>query len=259
MSYQNPNNQKYDEGVNLSRVQPAAEQSRANRRGRVNASAAFQSLEAFKTARTNIDFSIIKEGCKIFTVTSSLVAEGKTTFASNIARAFAQIKENRVLLLDCDMRKPMVHREFNLPNVPGLSNYLLQPENLEEMMHWLPEDNLYVLTSGVTVPTASEMLSSERFSRLLDDLSQSFDYVILDTPPVLVVTDALAAIPQTDGVIVVTAHNQTTVPQLKDTLTAIKNVNGKVLGTVLNGVPAKSISYGQYGDYGSYGDTDKGA
>ena len=153
----------------------------------------------------------------------------------------------------------MVHREFNLPNVPGLSNYLLQPENLEEMMHWLPEDNLYVLTSGVTVPTASEMLSSERFSRLLDDLSQSFDYVILDTPPVLVVTDALAAIPQTDGVIVVTAHNQTTVPQLKDTLTAIKNVNGKVLGTVLNGVPAKSISYGQYGDYGSYGDTDKGA
>lgn len=259
MSYQKPEHEGYssvyDEGVNLSKVQPTrVDEARTGRKGRVNARGSFQSTEAFKTARTNIDYSIIKEGCKIFTVTSSLMAEGKTTFSSNIAKAFAQIKENRVLLIDCDMRKPRVHAEFDLRNVPGLSNYLLQPTDLEKMLHWLPEDNLYILTSGVAVPTASELLSSDRFVQLLEDLSQVFDYIILDTPPVLVVSDALAVIPQTDGAVFVVNHNESTVPQLRDSFTAIENVNGKVLGTIMNKVPLKSTTYGKYGNYGNYGD-----
>lgn len=254
--YQNPERsfepQSYDsyssDRIDFNRIQPAQQHaSQAPRRGLQQS---FQAQEAYKTARTNIDFAVIKSGCKIITITSALMGEGKTEFSSNLARAYAQIGENRVLLIDADMRKPMVHREFNIPNVPGLSNYLLQPDDLESMLSWLPNENLYILPSGITVPTASELLSSSRFSDLLDQLAEAFDYVIIDTPPVLVVSDALSTIPQTDGAVVVVRHNQTTMPQLRDTVDMIRNVNGKVLGVNLNAVPAKQSAYGYYADYG---------
>ena len=212
----------------------------------------FQAQEAFKMARTNIDFSIIKEGCKTITITSCFAQEGKTTFSTNLSRYFAQIEGNRVLLIDCDMRKPKVHRAMGVPSVPGLSNYLAHDLDIEEVLHWVPEYGLFVMSAGIIVPSAAELIASDRFRKMLKILEGSFDYIILDTPPVLVVTDALSAIPNTDGAVVVANYKKTLIPQLDDTLQAIKNIKGKILGVILNQVPAEGKSYG--GRYSYYYD-----
>lgn len=218
----------------------------------------FQAQEAFKMARTNIDFSIVKTGCKIITITSCFAQEGKTTFSTNLARYFAQISGKKVLLIDGDMRKPKVHRAMGVPSIPGLSNYLAHDLRLEEVLHWVPQLNLYVMSAGIIVPSAAELIASDRFQKMLNILSKNFDYIILDTPPVLVVSDALAAISSTDGVVVVVNYKKTLVPQLNDTLQSIKNVNGKILGVILNQVPPEGKSYGgRYSySYSEYDDSD---
>lgn len=204
----------------------------------------FQVSESFKLARTNIDFAVVKDGCKIITISSCFAQEGKTTFSTNIAKSFAQIEGNRVLLIDCDMRKPKVHRAFSISVMPGLSDHLVKSLPINDVLHWQSSSNLFVMSAGTIVPSAAELISSDRFQQVLGELSQYFDYIFLDTPPVLVVADALSAIPLSDGVVIVVNYKKTLIPQLGEALDAIQTVNGKVLGVILNQVPLEDKSYG---------------
>lgn len=209
----------------------------------------FQIKEAYKTARTNLVFSVIKEGCKKIVVTSSLKSEGKTTTAVNLAIALAQQVDTKVLIIDCDLRKPKVDRFFNLSAAPGLTNVLGKIHTVDEAVHHTKMENLDILCAGVIPPNPSELLSSESMKQLLASFSDEYDYIILDTPPVNVVVDALPLITESDGVLIVVREGTSTYPELHKTVEAIKRVDAKILGLIINGVDTKNGKGGYFYRY----------
>lgn len=212
-------------------------------------------LEFFNNARVNIDYSIIKaEGGKIITITSALSGEGKTSCACNLARAFAQVEDSKVLIIDCDMHKPKVHRFFKINNTPGLSDYLAKKNTLPECIAKDSEYNVFVLSSGTTVPNPTVYLGSKSFKAMLKYLQTQFDFIIIDTPPVLVFADACSFANETDGVVLVTRANQSNIPELKAAQETLLKVKAQVLGVLLNDVVYKKSQYGKY--YAKYDDRD---
>ncbi len=215
----------------------------------------FRVVESYKTLRANIMFSIIHSGCKCFVISSSLPGEGKSTISVNTAIALSQT-EARVLLIDTDLRRPKVNRFLDLPGTPGLSNYLIGMNSLEEVLHKTNYPNLTVLCSGSRVPNPSELLASDNMEALLNLLKTQFDYIILDSAPLNVVSDTYPLIKKTDGVLLVVYQNRSDYKELDKTLKSIEVVGGKVLGLVLNAAkPKRKRSYysdGRYG-YGGYG------
>lgn len=205
-----------------------------------NAALNFQIKEAYKTARTNLVFSVIKDGCKKIVITSSYNSEGKTTTAVNLAIALAQQVDVKVLLIDCDLRKPKVDRFFSLSAAPGLTNVLGRIVKLDETIHTTKVENLDVLCSGVIPPNPSELLASEAMKELVAGLEPQYDYIIFDTPPINVVVDALPLITDSDGVVIVVREGKSTYPDLKKTMAALKRVDAKVLGMIMNGVEIKT-------------------
>ena len=190
----------------------------------------FQIKEASKTARTNLVFSVIKDGCKKIVITSSYNSEGKTTSAVNLAIALAQQMDIRVLLVDCDLRKPKVDRFFSLPAAPGLTNVLGRINELDEVIHKTKVENLEILCSGVIPPNPSELLASEAMKELITKLESNYDYIIFDTP---LITDS-------DGVVLVIREGKSTYPDLNKTLTTLKRIDAKILGLIMNGVEMKT-------------------
>ena len=212
-------------------------------------------LEFFNNARVNIDYSIIKsEGGKVITITSALPGEGKTSCACNLARAFAQVEESKVLIIDCDLHKPKVHQFFKIKNVPGLSDYLAKKKTLPECIAKDSVYNVFVLSSGTLVPNPTVYLGSKNFKTLLKYLQTQFDFIIIDTPPVLVLADACAFAGETDGVVLVTRANVSKLPDLKAAQETLLKVKAQVLGVLLNDVVYKKSHYGKY--YGAYIDKD---
>lgn len=200
----------------------------------------FQIKEAYKTARTNLVFSVIKDGCKKIVITSSYNSEGKTTSAVNLAIALAQQMDIRVLLVDCDLRKPKVDRFFSLPAAPGLTNVLGRINELDEVIHKTKVENLEILCSGVIPPNPSELLASEAMKELITKLESNYDYIIFDTPPINVVVDAQPLITDSDGVVLVIREGKSTYPDLNKTLTTLKRIDAKILGLIMNGVEMKT-------------------
>lgn len=205
----------------------------------------FRVTESYKSIRTNLCFSLIKSGCKTVVISSSLPGEGKSTVAVNIAISLAQM-DVRVLLIDCDIRKPKVHRFLSLPSVPGLSNTLSSMNDLGEALHETKYANLDVICSGTTVPNPAELLASEQMNTLLQNLQQKYDYIILDTPPLNVVSDAIPLIKQSDGVVLVVRENRSTSTELKQTVESLQIVDGKIIGLILNDVDTKRKRYSSY-------------
>lgn len=204
--------------------------------------------EAYKTLRTNVTFSLTGEGmCKVVVVTSSLQSEGKSFTAANLAISYAQA-DNRVLLVDCDLRKPKLSRLLRLSAKVGLSNLLMHPERLNEAVLSTQVKNLSVILSGDIPPNPSELLGSVRMQRLLEELKKQFDYIILDTPPVNMVTDAAVLAPQSDGVLFVVRANQSERGAVIHAVEQLGYTQTKILGFVLNGVDMEKSSYG-YGKY----------
>lgn len=197
--------------------------------------AEFFTVEAYKIARTNIALSVIKTGCKKIAFTSSVAGEGKTTTSCNIAAAFSKHINCRTLLIDCDLRKPTVAKFFNIKNTPGLTNYLGGMNSLEDIIQVVPNTNLSVICSGIVPPNPSELLSSVEFKNLIDKLSEQYDYIIFDTPPINVVIDAIPVIEKTDGVVVVTYEEHSNYVELDKSIETLNRCNAKVLGFVLNG------------------------
>jgi protein-tyrosine kinase len=189
--------------------------------------------EQYRTIRTNIQFSFIDETMRSLMITSSSPSEGKSTTAANLAIVFAQ-QGKKVLLIDADLRKPTVHYTFRLNNYTGLTSVLTRSSSLLSACQETNVENLYVLTSGPIPPNPAELLSSKMMDNCLQELYETFDLIIFDTPPVLAVTDAQILANKCDGTILVVASGKTEIDaavKAKELLTA---ANAKLLGVVLN-------------------------
>ena len=216
----------------------------------LNRNSEFVVVEAYKSIRTNIMYSMPKtEGGKTVVVTSASAGEGKTTTCINLALTFAQINA-RVLLIDCDLRKPKVHRYLKLDKKDGLSNVLCGFVELDKALKVNVRENLDVLTAGDTPPNPAELLQTKEFDRVMTVLKKVYDYIIIDTPPINVVTDATNAIKHSDGVALLIKKNYTTYDMVGAAMEKLEKVDANVIGTILidskegNGNSYKHYKYG---------------
>ena len=216
----------------------------------------FQIKESYKKARTNIAYSIVKKGCKMVSVTSSSKSEGKTITAVNIAIALAQQVDTRVLIIDCDLRRPRIQSVLEIPVDKGITNYLNFECEASDIVYTSKLDNLDAICCGTIPPNPSELLSSDNMKELIKELSKQYDYIIFDTPPIGVVIDALPIIKQTDGVVIV-RDNVTDIRDYKKTIDILKRSEANIIGVIFNDVePVSKRKYGggyKYGYYGEYG------
>nr|WP_204956053.1 CpsD/CapB family tyrosine-protein kinase [Metabacillus crassostreae] len=204
--------------------------------------------EQFRTIRTNIQFSSIDKELQTIIVTSSGPGEGKSTTTANLAVVFAQ-QGKRVLLMDADMRKPTVHYTFRIENHKGLSNVLTRQATLGEAVNVTSQDNLWVLSSGPIPPNPSELLGSKGMIALLEQAKDEYDIVILDTPPVLAVTDAQILSNVADGVVLVVSSGKTEVDSAKKAKELLESAKAKIMGVVLNNKKVQdSQHYYYYGE-----------
>ena len=203
--------------------------------------------ESYRTLRTNIQYSSFDEEYKIIVVTSSEPGEGKSTTAGNLALSMAQ-DDKKVMLIDCDLRKPSLHKKFKISNLVGLSDVMIGKTDLVKAVH-KHNKNLVLLTSGKIPPNPSEMLSSKTMGNLLETLKENFDYIILDTPPVQAVTDAQILSTKADGTILVVRAERTRRESVQNAVNLLKKVNANIIGTVLNGLDeGRNKYYYYYGD-----------
>lgn len=191
----------------------------------------FAIVESYKSARTNIMFSLSGDDDKVFAVTSYSKGEGKSTVSSNLAISFAKM-EKRVLLLDCDLRRPNLHNIFKLENKTGLSNVIGKMGSFEETVHRDVLPNLDILTSGTIPPNPSELIGSNRFTQLVQRAKADYDYIIIDTPPIGVVADALLLKDLVAGYTVVVRERSTTHGDIQNLLEGIKMADCKLLGFI---------------------------
>ncbi|MEJ5197537.1 MAG: polysaccharide biosynthesis tyrosine autokinase, partial [Anaerolineae bacterium] len=187
--------------------------------------------EAYRTLRTNIQFSSVDKPVRTLVVTSSGPSEGKSTTAANLAIVMAQTGQ-KVVLVDADLRRPVLHKTFGVPNNVGITTALLAGDevDLESYLQPTEIDNLMIITSGPIPPNPSELLGSQRMKHIVDRLAQSADIVIFDTPPVLVVTDAAVLSRQTDGVLLIADAGGTREPALAHAVEELRKTGANILG-----------------------------
>lgn len=200
--------------------------------------------ESFRTLRTNIQFSAIDKELKTLVVTSTNPTEGKTSIALNLAKSFAQNGE-KVLLIDCDMRNPSVTKHIDVNQPKGLTNILVNKEDPHSVM--IQHEGFDVIFAGPIPPNPAELIGSKSMETMLEHLKQQYDYVLLDTPPAGLLTDAAILSTAADGTIIVVAEGETEKSDLARTMETIKNVRGNIIGVVMNKVKSvKSSNYGKY-------------
>ena len=202
------------------------------------------SAEAYRSLRTNIQYSYFDTKYRTIVITSSEPGEGKSVTSGNLALALAQ-GDNKVLFVDCDMRKPSLHKRFKISNVHGLSDLLLHKQDMESTA-FSYNKNLTVITSGKVPPNPSEMLGSKVMSTFLEEMKKHFDYIILDTPPLQAVTDAQILSTKADGLLLVVRAGVTKKDSVMNSVNIIKKVNWNIIGTVLNGVDNSRNKYYYY-------------
>ena len=206
--------------------------------------------ESYRTLRTNIQYSSFDKEIKTIVITSADPSEGKSTVAGNLALSFAQ-NEKRVILVDCDLRKPSVHKNFKLSNLSGLSEVLIGKEKLDGAIENYNK-NLDILTSGKVPPNPSEMLGSKAMSELLEVLKNRYDVIILDSTPLQAVTDAQILSTKVDGTILVVRAEKTKVDATVEAKNLLDKVGANIIGTVLHAVPNNRSKYYYY-----YGNEEK--
>jgi len=201
--------------------------------------------EQYRTLRTNIQFSGVDKDIKSILVTSSEPEAGKSSTAANLAVVYAQ-QGLKTLLVDGDMRKPTVHFTFRLDNLKGLSNAIVDSQTFEGLAQKSDIDHLYVITSGPVPPNPSELLASDKFKKGLEIATEQYEVIIVDSPPILTVTDAQILANQLDGVVIVARSGKTETDELKESVNLIEKVQGNILGTVLNDVDKTNKDYYYY-------------
>ncbi len=206
--------------------------------------------EAFRTLRTRLQFSKLEpEPIKTILVTSSMPREGKTIISANLAASFSL--SFKVLLLDCDFRKPRLHNVFNMKRYPGLCDYLFGTVALEDAMRKTNFENLTLMPCG-TVPTnPAELIASKHMQSFLNSIKPKFDYIIVDSPPLATVTDAELLSSYVDGTVVVSLANKTRMDLLINTIDTLNKINDSFIGVVLNNFDFQA-TYGSYYKYYYY-------
>lgn len=204
--------------------------------------------EAYRSIRTNLQFSGVDKKVQIIEITSALPNEGKSTVAANLAIVMA-LAGKKVLLMDCDFRNPTQHKLFGIHN-KGLSNCIVSEGDFHTIIQNVEQENLDILTSGPVAPNPSEILMSNKMQALLDAARTEYDYILLDTPPVLAVTDAAALSTKADGVVLVVSSGEEKPEVLQSAKNALKQAGANLLGGILNKVKVGGGKYG-YG-YGGH-------
>jgi capsular exopolysaccharide synthesis family protein len=207
--------------------------------------------ESYRSLRTNVAYASVDKKIKSLLVSSSQPGEGKSTTTANLAIAFAQLRR-KTLLIDADLRKPVQHNVFNHPRGPGLSEYLFgEIESVNSIIHETKIENLFILTAGALPPNPSELLGSERMNQLIDQLEKEWDMVLLDSPPIVAVTDASMISQEIDAVALVVKAGHTERSAVDRALDMMQNVKAPLIGAILNGASQESLG-GKYAYYYSY-------
>lgn len=200
--------------------------------------------ESFRTLRTNVQYIKKKDNIKVIQITSSVQYEGKSTVAANFAVALAQ-SGKRVLLMDCDLRRPTVHDTLNLNNFKGLVNVIINETTLQHSINTTMVNNLYALVSGPIPPNPSELLDGKRIKEIIEISKNVFDYIIIDAPPVVPVSDALILSKIVDGTILTLALG-TEKEHYNKMIKSLEQVDSNILGTVINKVVVTAKDYSRY-------------
>jgi capsular exopolysaccharide synthesis family protein len=206
--------------------------------------------EAYRSFRTNIQFSDIDNPKRVILMTSSATKEGKSTTCVNLAITLAQMG-SKVLLIDSDLRRPNLHNFFQMDRTYGLTNVLIGSLTVDDVIKKTEVENLDLITAGDIPPNPSEMVASERMKAFLKEARARYDYVLLDSPPVIAVTDAAILTTRVDATILVVSSGLTGKGEVKRAISLIKNVQSNILGVVLNALDIKKI-YGSYYYYFHY-------
>lgn len=191
--------------------------------------------EAYRSIRTNLQFSDIDHNLKLIVFTSAGPGEGKSTTVENLAIVMGQ-DNKKTLLIDCDLRKPVVHRRFGLPN-KGLTNCLAGNLDLHQVIQQSEFPNVDVVTAGPIPPNPAELLSSSRMMTLLNEVRDDYDYIFLDMPPVLIVTDAAIMANKADGVVMIVSSGEVSPEEAKDAKALLVQAKANILGVILNKIP----------------------
>ncbi len=211
---------------------------------------AFTGAEQYKLLRTNLSFTLPEDvKCPIIGVTSSMRGEGKSTTAINLAYALAEAGK-KVVLIDGDLRLPSVAKKMGLSSTPGVTDLLLRKESVHiDVFKSSILDDWYIIPSGELPPNPSELLGSKKMRRLLETLKENFEYVIIDLPPINIVSDALVISKLITGMILVVREDYTGKKELDACVRQLKLSNVNVLGCVLNGTKSDHSGYGKYKKY----------
>ncbi len=204
----------------------------------------FAVAESYKTIRTNLLFLLSQNtGCKIITLSSPKSGDGKTTNAINLSIAFSQLGK-RVLLIDCDLRRPTVTKKLRINDTDGVSGILAGFSSVAES---IVSVNTYfdVLPAGITPPNPSELLASPALEKLIDGLKMVYDFIVVDTPPMGIVSDALVIAPKTDGLLIVIKEKSTVHSDFEKLLDTIKLTGVRTLGAILNATSVEE-TYSHY-------------
>lgn len=216
------------------------------RRQILNKNSSFAVQEAYKTLRTNVRFFLRGEGCKRICITSGAAGEGKSITLLNLAISIAEGGQ-KVLLIDADLRRPALARLMVEKATPGLSNILAGLVDVQEATRKEMYPNLDIIFSGDVPPNPSELLGSERMGQLIDDMAKEYDYILVDTPPVNVVSDACVVANLLDGVLMLVRQGRSRKDAVKRAVANLRLTGAKPLGFVLNGVVLEDKkSYGYY-------------
>jgi len=202
--------------------------------------------EAYRTLRTNLGYTSVDRRLSTIMVTSAEPGEGKSTITSNLGVVMAQ-NGKRVIALDCDLRHPCLHTNFGLNNRQGMSTLLSQnAEATTDICNPTKEKGLYVITTGPIPPNPAELMGSQKLQSILKWMKETTDIILVDTPPVLAVSDAVILAPSLDGVVLVVRPGKTRHGALKQSIEQLQLVNARILGVVLNDVVTRGKAYGYY-------------
>lgn len=211
--------------------------------------------EAFRKLRTNLQFLSVDDPPRLIVVTSSVPNEGKTTTSINLALALAEADHN-VVLVDGDMRRPSLAKRLALVEVAGFSTVLSGAAQLEDVLQTTSFPRLTVLTAGAVPPNPSELLASMAAKKTLNEMRSRYDYVVVDSPPLLAVTDAAILAAESDGALVLIKAGETKRDQLRHGVGTLRDVGARLLGTILTMVPTRGSGAYGYGNYSyDYGET----
>ena len=236
-------------GSSRSKYGKYAPNSQQSKRAIMGPNISFAASEAYKLLRTKLQFSFTDDrNCHVIGLSSALSGEGKSLTAVNLAFALSEL-DKKVVLVDCDMRRPTLAEKLTLLKQPGLSNYLTRQSSLEELVQVCEmkgsANTFDVIAAGQNPPNPVELLSSARMKKALATLRETYDYVILDLPPVGEVTDALAITNETDGMLLVVRQNYCDRNMLADTVRQFNFMNAKTLGVVFNCTGEHGGNYGK--------------